>query len=362
MDGLFVVREKFQEFYSEHSRIIDKVIQFVLAVVTFYMINENVGFMKTLASPVVTLALAVICTFFPPIITVLAGTALILVHMYAVSLGVLATVAIIFLIMYIFYIRLTPKHAVIVLLTPIAFALKVPLVLPIACALLMTPISSVAIICGTVVYYLMSYLKEANANFKGDSIKGIFSQASTITRHVFLDKTLWITLAAFVICILVTYTVRKLSVDHAWKIAIAVGAIANIIVMTIGDMSMGVKASYGTVVGGTLVAVVIGLVLEFIFFSVDYSRSENLQYEDDEYYYYVKAVPKLSVTKPEKMVKRINERKETEIMDAAEVRKKVKKQSQGNKRSEDRPKRRNVMDDNVDQELLKRSIKKELGE
>ena len=40
----------------------------------------------------------------------------------------------------------------------------------------------------------------------------------------------------------------------------------------------------------------------------------------DEYYYYVKAVPKLSVAKPEKTVKRINGHRETEIMDTESVR------------------------------------------
>lgn len=34
-------------------------------------------------------------------------------------------------------------------------------------------------------------------------------------------------------------------------------------------------------------------------FSVDYARSERLQFEDDEYYYYVKAIPKVAVTTPE---------------------------------------------------------------
>ena len=30
--------------------------------------------------------------------------------------------------------------------------------------------------------------------------------------------------------------------------------------------------------------------------------TENLQFEDDEYFYYVKAVPKVTVTAPEKTV------------------------------------------------------------
>ena len=54
-------------------------------------------------------------------------------------------------------------------------------------------------------------------------------------------------------------------------------------------------------------AVAAGLIAEFFFLSVDYSRTETLQFEDDEYYYYVKAVPKVGVTLPEKQVKHITE-------------------------------------------------------
>ena len=38
----------------------------------------------------------------------------------------------------------------------------------------------------------------------------------------------------------------------------------------------------------------------------DYSRTERLEYEDDEYYYYVKAVPKASVSTSERSIKKIN--------------------------------------------------------
>jgi len=40
--------------------------------------------------------------------------------------------------------------------------------------------------------------------------------------------------------------------------------------------------------------------------SVDYSRVEHTQFEDDEYYYYVRAVPKAFVSVEDKQVKHIN--------------------------------------------------------
>ncbi len=55
-------------------------------------------------------------------------------------------------------------------------------------------------------------------------------------------------------------------------------------------------------------AVISGLILDLFFLSVDYSGTETLQFEDDEYYYYVKAIPKVAgVPVQEKKVKHITE-------------------------------------------------------
>ena len=43
-----------------------------------------------------------------------------------------------------------------------------------------------------------------------------------------------------------------------------------------------------------------------MFFGADFTRQEHLQFEDDEYYYYVKAVPKRNVTVSDVKVTHIN--------------------------------------------------------
>ena len=37
------------------------------------------------------------------------------------------------------------------------------------------------------------------------------------------------------------------------------------------------------------------VIFEYIFYCVDYKGTEHLRFEDDEYYYYVKAMPKMIV-------------------------------------------------------------------
>ncbi|MGF0101196.1 hypothetical protein [Bariatricus sp. SGI.019] len=331
MDMIYVFRGRIQELYAKNSKVFDKIFQFILAIVTFTVINHNVGFMKAVASPVASLALAVICTFLPLMVTVIMATVLILAHMFVLSIGMLAVTAVIFLIMYIFYLRLTPKKALIVLLTPLAFFLKVPYIIPVACGLVATPISLIAISCGTIVYYMLEYVKKSSVNIENVGAKGMLTQVTKYVQQVFQNKEMWIVIVAFIICFFVVFTLRRTSMDHAWKVAIVAGAVANVIVIVAGDIALGVHTSYGTLIGGNVGAIVIGLILELFLFSVDYARSENLQFEDDEYYYYVKAIPKVSVATPEKTVKRINERQETEIIDTETVRKKADSQAQNRK-------------------------------
>ena len=109
-----------------------------------------------------------------------------------------------------------------------------------------------------------------------------------------------------------------------------------IIVITAANIALGEHTEYGSLICGTIAAIVVGIVLEFFVFSVDYSRSEHLQFEDDEYYYYVKAIPKMTVSTQEKTIKKINER---QVVDEEEAEETV---------------------DEIDEVLLARSLEEEL--
>ena len=369
MSELLVWREKLQKFYADQALFVDKAIQFILGFVSFYLINQNIGMMKAVATPVVTLALAVICTFLPAGFTAFVAAALVLVHLFKVSLGVMGVTALIFAMMFIFYCRFTPKRALVLMLTPIAFMLHIPYVVPVVCGLAMTPIAAIPVAFGTIVYYMILCVKKSAAAITG--AEGITGQISLYVKTVFQNKALWITVIAFIICILTVYAVRRMSVDHAWKIAVVAGAIVNILVIVVGDIVFDVHTSYGMLMLGSLLAIVIGLILEFFLFSVDYSRTEHIQYEDDDYYYYVKAVPKVSIAVPEKTVKRINERRNTDDLEAEEIRRRASKKSDGRRNARKTPsngtgRKRAVqsgqtrMPGNTDELLLAKSIQDEL--
>ncbi len=376
MDNLYVIKGQLQQVYAKYSKFIDKGVQFILALAAFYMINHDLGFMSLLSNPLITLGLAVICAFLPMIVTVLAAAVLILVQMAAVSLGIMAVTAAVFVIMFVFYVRFSPKTALIILLTPLAFLFHIPYVIPVAFGLVGAPSSVVAIICGTIVYYMIDYVKTSASALESGGATAMISQLMTYLQQVFQNKEMIITIIAFVIVLFLVYQVRRMAISHAWKSASAAGAVVSIVIMAAGSAALDVKISYPELILGNVAAVIVGLILELLFFAVDYSRTESVQYEDDEYYYYVKAVPKIVVAAPEKTVKRINRRtenQETEIINTDEIRRKSAEDGEARKEGEKKPgkrkaagkprsprKKESQITGNMDQLLLTRSLQKEL--
>ena len=94
-----------------------------------------------------------------------------------------------------------------------------------------------------------------------------------------------------------------------WVKSTRAGVITQLAVIFVGDFNFNLPVSAGSMIFGIVVSVVIALIYQFFVFAVDYTRTEYLQYEDDDYYYYVKAVPKLTVSAPDVKVQRIYSRK-----------------------------------------------------
>jgi uncharacterized membrane protein YraQ (UPF0718 family) len=109
--------------------------------------------------------------------------------------------------------------------------------------------------------------------------------------------------AVSVLTAIVVYVVRRLSVEHAWKIAIVSGVLVQISGLFAGYLLFNISGKTIGMILGNVVALLIGFVVEFLFMDLDYERTETIQFEDDDYYYYVKAIPKKMVTSSEKTIK-----------------------------------------------------------
>lgn len=309
MTSLIAAKQIIKRFYGKYEVYIQPLLKFILAFVCLQIINKKMGYMPQLTSTAVVLVVALMCSFMPMNFIVLVSTAFVLLHMYKLSLECLIVLGALFLILFLLYFRFSPKDTIAVLLTPICFVLKIPYVMPLAAGLLGTPSAMVSVGCGVVVYYVMDAL------LGGASAIGSMADEEMTTRLRYVidtclgNKPMMATVLAFAATILLVYTIRKLKIDYSWPIAIGVGAVADIVLLLIFDLVFDTNVAIGSVIGGTVVALIVAFVIMFLFFHVDYTRTEKLQFEDDEYVYYVKAVPKVTVPTSHKKVKKINAQK-----------------------------------------------------
>ena len=306
MRGLLEFREHLRQFYGAYSIFINKAGQFLLAMIVFWSINKTLGYFEILNNPIIIVGLSLICMFLPTGFTVFAAAAFILGHLYSLSLEVMGVTAVIMLILFIFFYRFAPRYAAAVLLMPLLFGIKLPYVLPIALGLTGTPAAAAAIVCGTVAYYMVHYISTSYAaTISTAADESVLTRIAAFVKNFIQNKEMFLVIVAFVAVLITVYVIRRLSIDHAWVIAIGIGLLMNFLIFVAGDVVFEIPVTYSSLIIGTAASLVVAVILTFFFFTVDYSSTKLVQYEDDDYYYYVKAVPKISVSPQEKQVKHI---------------------------------------------------------
>lgn len=306
MTTLLVAKQILLTIYSKYEVYITPLLKFLLALVTLCLINSRLGYMESINRMTVVLIVALMCSFMPMNFIVLMGAVFVLLHLYTFSMECAAVIGAGFLLLFLLYLRFSPKDTVVVVLMPLCFLLRIPYVIPISMGLVGAPTSAISVACGVIVYYMLHYVTQNATVIAAMADEETAAKFKFIIDGLIKNREMVVTIAAFAMTVVVVYLLRRLSIDYAWTIAMTAGAVVNIMVLLVGDLIFEINQPLLGMILGTIISFLLVLVLQFFVFYVDYSRTEKVQFEDDEYYYYVKAVPKVTVAKPEKKVKQIS--------------------------------------------------------
>ena len=306
MTSLLELREYIKNFYIKYELYITYAWKFFLSLIAFTMIGNKIGYQTNLTKLPILLMASLLCSIMPQNFMVFVSAGFILAHLYKLSMLCAVVALIVFLLMFLLYFRFSPKDTIAVMMTPMCFYLSVPYVMPIALGLMGTPSSIVSMSFGIIVAFLVNYISGNATTLTGSQMEESAAQFQTIVSELLTNKRMWVFIVAFAITLAIVYIIRRMSVDHAWTIAIIAGALANIICLLIGDMMYTTGLSFIGVIVQTIISMLLLMVLQFFAFNLDYTRIEKVQFEDDEYYYYVKAVPKVTVSTPAPKVKKIS--------------------------------------------------------
>ena len=307
MTNLLEIKDRLIRFYSKYETYLFPVVKFIVAIVLFTVINMNIGFMEKISRFPIALILALVCAILPVNATIWLAAIVVLADMYALSMEVAATTLVLFAALFFLYFRFAPKNGFAAVLTPVCFKLNIPYVMPIGCSLLKDAYSVVAIICGTVIYYFLDGIHQNSGTLKNVVADGGTAAATSkfdiSVGQLLSNKEMYLVIAIFTITAIVVYLVRRLEVDQAWTLAIISGVLIEVVGLFVGYLVLNVSGKTLGLIIGNILSLLISFVIQFLFMNLDYARTERVQFEDDDYYYYVKAVPKKMVAVKEVTVK-----------------------------------------------------------
>lgn len=311
MMKILIFKEVLKKLYSRYSMYILPVIRFVGTLMSVLMINHYVECSETINSPVVAIIIAAICSMLPVNIIIVVLSFMIVASAYSIAAEMALVCALLFIIMYIFYFRFSSKYGYILILMPIFSMIRIPYIMPLIVGLAIGPSAFVAMVFGVVVFYMLKHIGLEAGVVSNTAKESGIDKASSFIRNLAGDKEMLVMIAAFLIAALFVYMIKRMSVDYSATIGIIVGGVAELVLIVSAAFALDIESLmpiWGVCVL-SLLSIGIMYILQYFIVAVDYSRTEYTQFEDDDYYYYVKAVPKINVTASDIRVKHINVKK-----------------------------------------------------
>ena len=299
--SIYEFREKLIQIYAKHTLPVRFGIKFVAAFFMLLSINSKAGYVAELVSLPVTLLIAAVCCVLPWSMITGVMCVILLIHFMKISFVVALVALIIMVVMVLINLIFAPGYQSVVFFVPMMFFLRMPFVLPLVLGLVAPVTSLIPMVFGLVIYYLMDYVS-TTAGVLADvtGTAGMSERFIQLIDALKGNHTLMVVTAAFAITVVIVYVIRRLSIDYAWLIAIGAGMVTDLVLVLFGvATSETTSMSAIFVIFSSLVSGLIAYAVQFMVFAVDYKRTEYAEFQDDDYHYYVKAVPIVKVAEKE---------------------------------------------------------------
>ena len=299
-------------FYGKFDIVIDTVVKFAVAFTALKLMNDRLGFFSLFENPFVLVIISLVCSLLPYGLAAFLLAVCLLLNVYKASVEVAIILAVFLILVCLLYYSFHPGDPVVLILTPVLLALRMPYLIPLFVGIAGSIISVIPVSCGIILYYILVYVKGTPAVIAVDkpSIMDMPEKFVSIIDGMLKNKEMWMMIIIFAITIVVIYIIKKFPFDYSWFVAAAAGAVTMIAASIVLDAEI------------SIVNVIISLAVVCIYIlfvhDVDYQRTERLQFCDDDYYYYVTAVPRLSAESFDSDIKKGQKPKNNPEMEAPE--------------------------------------------
>ena len=214
-----------------------------------------------------------------------------ILHCFALNVLVGAFAAGLIILLMILLLRFAAKDSLAVILTPFAFALNLQPSIPLGLGALRNYSSILAGICSVAVYCFVDELPAIETLVKQEDLSSMELIKNVVVDYINHDELI-LSCIVFSAVILIVRLIKKTITKYIYLISCVTGAVLYLVLREVGAYFINVKTNIGADILGTVISLAIVLAISFFIYSVDYNQTKRLQFEDEEYYYFVKAVPK----------------------------------------------------------------------
>lgn len=316
MMALLTLKSKIKNFYEKHYRLLRGIVKVCLVFVILLLITLKMDYHSVLSHYWVLLGIALVCGVTPDMISALSILAVVEAEIFQISPLLATALLLVILIYYLLFGRLAKKQSVVLLSVPVLSAIQLGYLVPIVGGLFFSPVMLPALILSVFFHFILCGVQEyALAVSRVTEESTVLAPLQYLISYIKGNTLLYVLLVAFVLTFICVYLIRRIKMQYASQIAILVGAILILSLLLLGNIVLELDVNLLQVVISIVVSVAIAYIVQFFHLTLDYQGTRKLQFEDDEYYYYVTAVPKFKVAAVDKTVTRIVPDEEDENQD-----------------------------------------------
>ncbi|MDO5345623.1 MAG: hypothetical protein Q4E91_07750 [Lachnospiraceae bacterium] len=291
MKALWKGREAALRFYSSYDAYCRAAIKFAAAFLTFTAVNAAFGYAVPMSGLLILIA-AAFCSFLSSNVLIVLGAVFLERQFWGVSPEAALAGAVVILIWLLLYFSFLPGKGYAVAAAAVMLGVKLPFAVPVVCGLLMGPGAAAGILMGTAAYYLASDLGQkgqVSQEWGAEMLERLLERFHTLL----LNQEMLVMIVVLLAVFFVVYLIRRIPVSYSWQIGILSGVLVYGLLLGMNRLLTGGEASLFDAAADLFLGILSSLAVCFFRFYPDYRRVQRLQFEDDDYYYYVKAVPKL---------------------------------------------------------------------
>ncbi len=296
IDKLVLIWRAVKRFYASWCIYLTMAAKCAVAFCAFSYINLYFPGRAFLLRLIVVAAVSLLVSVLPWKYLSFIAAVWLLAQLSALSLEAAAFTFVILLILALARYLLLPGSGLALVILPILFLWKIPFLVPLVVGVTGVLSGFVSVGSGVIIFYLLQFIAR-NLDYltapEGDTlVQHLYFLLKGMAEH----PQLMTVMLCFSLTTVVVYLISRLKVDYAPQIAVGFGAVLNPLLLAGTFDFLHRPAGPESLIWGSLISLPAAVIISFLYRFLNYARTENVQYEDDEYYYYVKAVPKIALS------------------------------------------------------------------